>query len=805
MVNIVETRPGENAARLSKLENDGYYQEEQLHRTKHGDVWVDVSIQAIEGKGKRYGWVVLSTVITQRKLAEEALKRSEEFSTSLLENAPNPISVVNPDSSIKYVNPAFEKLTGFTSAEIIGQKAPYPWWPEESKKEFGDSFKKHLTTGTGRTEHNIRKKSGESFWVALNSAPIMYRGTLKYLLVNWLDITEPKLMEERIRKAAEEWRVTFDSINELIAVHDKNYKITRANKTFANTFKMKPEEIIGKTCYELFHGMKGPWPDCPFGKTIKSKKPVMAEFFEPSLGIHLEVITSPIFNEQGEVVYCVHIARDITERKQSEERLRESEEKYSKLVEHGNDGILFIQDGVIQYANSKMVEISGYSLDETLGKPFNDFISSEHKELVISRYKKRLAGEEVPARYEFDIIAKDGRRVNVEVNASLFEYRRKQAEMAIVRDVTQRKQAEEKVRESEERYRDLFENANDLIQSITPDGHFIYVNKAWRKALGYSEKEVASLTLWDIIHPDSIPHCKEIFQKVISGETSSIETIFVAKDGRSIYVEGNANNWSKGGKVVATRGIFRDVTERKATEEKLRQIDRMKSEFLSNVSHELRTPLQSISGFAKLLLRGQVPDPETQQEFLQIIDRESQYLGNLINSLLDMSRLESGRFEINKRLMPIRDTIIDAVKIFHGLARDKDITLSENIPEKLPEIEVDGERLRQVVINLISNAIKFSDPGSSVTVKAESRNGELLFQVSDQGIGIPEEAMTHLFERFYRAEDKLVRGGAGLGLYISKQIVEAHGGHIWAESQVGKGSTFSFTLPLNGKGGDARG
>ena len=120
-------------------------------------------------------------------------------------------------------------------------------------------------------------------------------------------------------------------------------------------------------------------------------------------------------------------------------------------------------------------------------------------------------------------------------------------------------------------------------------------------------------------------------------------------------------------------------------------------------------------------------------------------------------------------------------------------------------MEVDGERMRQVVINLLGNAIKFSDPGGSVTVKVEKQASDLLFQVSDHGIGIPEEAMKHLFERFYRAEGEMVRGGTGLGLYISKQIIEAHGGRIWAESKFGEGSTFSFTLPLNGKGGNGNG
>ena len=242
-----------------------------------------------------------------------------------------------------------------------------------------------------------------------------------------------------------------------------------------------------------------------------------------------------------------------------------------------------------------------------------------------------------------------------------------------------------------------------------------------------------------------------------------------------------------------------DITERKENEEKLRKIDQMKSEFLSNVSHELRTPLQSIGGFTKLLLAGQVPDPNIQQEFLQIIDRETLHLGNLINSLLDMSRLEAGRFQINRRPTPVRDIIIDSINSFHSLAREKDITLRENIPELLPEMEVDGERLRQVVINLLSNAIKFSNPGGLVIVKAEKRTASCCSRSPTTASAFKEADIKHLFERFYRAEGELVRGGTGLGLYISRQIIEAHGGRIWAESALGEGSTFSFTLPLNAK------
>jgi signal transduction histidine kinase len=245
---------------------------------------------------------------------------------------------------------------------------------------------------------------------------------------------------------------------------------------------------------------------------------------------------------------------------------------------------------------------------------------------------------------------------------------------------------------------------------------------------------------------------------------------------------------------------MRDITVRKEAEEKLRQIDQMKSEFLSNVSHELRTPLQSISGFTKLIMTGEVPDKETQQEFLQIIDRETVHLGYLINDLLDMSRLEAGRFQIYRKPADMRGVIIDSLQMFQSLAQQKNIKLTENIPAVIPEMEVDNERLRQVIVNLMSNAVKFSGPGTGIRVSVELNDNDLLFHVADHGTGIREENIKNLFQRFYREEGEVVSGGSGLGLYISRQIIDAHGGRIWAESKYGKGSTFSFSLPLNGKG-----
>ena len=243
--------------------------------------------------------------------------------------------------------------------------------------------------------------------------------------------------------------------------------------------------------------------------------------------------------------------------------------------------------------------------------------------------------------------------------------------------------------------------------------------------------------------------------------------------------------------------LNREITERKRAEEKLRELGRMKAEFISSISHELRTPLHSILGFTKLMLGDKVPDHKTQVEFLTIIGSQGEHLGKLIDDLLDVSRLESGRFEVRKQLLSIKDIIHDALESFYSLATEKGIVLSKKMPATLPSVEADGERLRQVMTNLLSNAIKFSPNGGEIIVKAEDRDDDLLLQVIDRGVGIPGKAIPHLFERFYQVESSMTRsvGGSGLGLYITKQIIEAHGGRIGVESKVNKGSTFYFTIP----------
>lgn len=232
--------------------------------------------------------------------------------------------------------------------------------------------------------------------------------------------------------------------------------------------------------------------------------------------------------------------------------------------------------------------------------------------------------------------------------------------------------------------------------------------------------------------------------------------------------------------------------------EQLKELDRMKSEFLSTVSHELRAPLHSIGGFMQLLLDDKVEDRATQREALETVARQTERLTRLINNLLDVSRMESGWLKLEKGPVQIRDVVREVVAEVRPMAEGRQIALADDTAPELPIVFADHERLAQVIRNLMHNAIKFTPSGGRIVISAAESEGNLVISVEDDGAGISGEAMPHLFERFYQADSSDTRraGGTGLGLYICRQIVIAHGGSIWAESEVGKGSTFHLGVPI---------
>lgn len=358
------------------------------------------------------------------------------------------------------------------------------------------------------------------------------------------------------------------------------------------------------------------------------------------------------------------------------------------------------------------------------------------------------------------------------------------------REIVERMRVEDALRRSEERYRDLFENAGDFIQMIAPDYRFLYVNRAWREAMGYSPHDLAALRMFDIIPEEHAARYRDTLQRAINGEdVGKFETEFVCKDGHRLAVEGSISPKREGGNLVWIRGIFRDVSHRK-------EIDRIKNEFIATVSHELRTPVTAIHGSLGAMSQGTAgPLSDRAKAFIDIAYKNSARLVRLINDFLDLEKMEAGRIEFKMsptKLMPVLQQAIDSNRSY---ADRFGVTLELKDSFDGAMVQVDPDRLMQVLTNLISNAAKFSPPGKAIEVAAVRQSPGVRVSVSDHGPGIPPDFRDRIFQKFAQASN-VEKKGTGLGLSISKFIVEKMGGTIGFHSEPGKGATFYFDLPL---------
>jgi PAS domain S-box-containing protein len=370
-----------------------------------------------------------------------------------------------------------------------------------------------------------------------------------------------------------------------------------------------------------------------------------------------------------------------------------------------------------------------------------------------------------------------------------------------------RRRAEEALKESEERYRDLFDNASDLIHSVRPDGTFVYVNHAWLRTLGYTAEEVGSLTIWDVLAPEHHDAYRAMFAASSEAAATGLrEAAFLARDGSRIEVEGTESCRFVDGVPAVTRAIYRDVTQRKRAEQALRQAKeqaeahaRAKSEFLANMSHEIRTPMNAVIGMTGLLL--DTPLSAEQRDFVETIRSAGDSLLAVINDILDYSKVESGRLELERHPFDLRDCIEQVLDLLAPAAAAKGLELAYAFVDDVPPVLVgDVTRLRQVLVNLVSNAVKFTERGEvDIAVGGRQRSPDeyqLYVRVRDTGLGIPADRIDRLFRPFSQVDASTTRqyGGTGLGLAISRRLTELMGGTMWVESEPGVGSTFHFTV-----------
>jgi two-component system, sensor histidine kinase and response regulator len=498
--------------------------------------------------------------------------------------------------------------------------------------------------------------------------------------------------------------------------------------------------------------------------------------------------------------------RHALDRSRGVEELRRSEERYRALVDNSL-GFIFTHDidGRLLSINPAAARALGYQPHEVIGRNLREFLPS----IAHAQYDHYLAliQRDTVNSGVMHLSRKDSRESIWEYTNSLqVESGKPSYVLGHAHDVTESKRSEKALRESEARYRDLFENSSDLIQIANPDGLIVYVNSVWKRVLGYEDEEVTGFSSFDIVHPSSRAKCFELFTRAVAGEKIDyFEATFITRDRREIAVEGSITCSFKDGEATSARGIFHDISERKLLETELHRtrdsaLDsaRLKSEFLSNMSHEIRTPMNGVIGMTELLLGTDLAD--NQRASGEAILASAESLLVIIDDILDFSKIEAGKLVFSSVDFSLAETLSEIMKTLAVRACAKGLELVYYAAPDVPDALVgDPGRLRQIIINLVSNAIKFTERGE-VVLRVEKLDHEndgtfLHFAVTDTGIGISPENQKLIFEPFVQADGSTVReyGGTGLGLSISSRLIEKMHGTIWIEGQVDRGSTFHFT------------
>ncbi len=748
---------------------------------------------------------------------------------------PQTVWETNKMGVFTYVNHYAETEFGYTYDEIVG------------KLTIADTVvpsERHLVVpktfegGVG-IEFTMLRKDGSTFTGLVHYSPIIKNNTFDGLQGIITNISEQKAVQEKLKESEEKYRLLVENQNDLVVKVNPEGEFLYVSPSYCKYFNKTEKELLGKSFLPLVHP----------GDQESTSAAMQALYTEPySCYIEQRVLAenewrwlswldTSILDEQGNVKEIIGVGRDITLQKNAEIKLNESNQRNSAILEAIPD-IMFVfnRNGVFVDCHTSKQELLLKSAEEFIGKSIDEtappYLAELNREKLAALFE---TGETQQYSYPIEING-----ISMHFDARMVKLGNDKA-LAIVRDITEQRRIEEALRQSEENYHTIFQLANDsIIIHDSATSEVIDANKVAINTYGLNTlDELREYGIWSD-PPYSIEEAQKWIQRTMHEGPQVFEWRSIKVDGTVFWEEVHLSMV----KLLGTNRIIamsRDITIRKSIESKLQRInkelkirteeyaalneeyaaqnqelqraklnaeesDRLKSAFLANMSHEIRTPMNAIIGFASLLDKGEI-NPDKQKQFAQIIRKRSSDLLKIIDDILDISKIEANQIVLQPQKGSIKALLNDIFEYSFSkteLNPKPEVRLGlVNQIGDIDEIVTDFGRIKQVLFNLIENALKFTKQGEIEIGCKRNDENSILFYVRDTGSGIPSDNITKIFERFHQAHNTKDPsfGGTGLGLAISKGFVELLGGKIWVESELGVGTTFSFTIPIDKKYG----
>lgn len=761
--------------------------------------------------------------VTERKLAEENLRESEELLSMHMKHSPiySYIKEVDPkESRVLKASENFKNIIGFSGGEIIGKTMTELFPADFAAKITADDWE----VVSSCKIREIEEELNERFYTTIKY-PINL-GNRNLLAGHSIDITEYKKTNKALVESRQMLEVIIDTIPARVFWKDKNLNYLGCNTFFAQDAGfMKPEDIIGKNDYAMSWSDQAELYHADDLLVIGSRKPKLAfeEFQITHSGDKIWCLKSkiPLKNASGEVEALLGVYIDITERKKAEVALMEAFQFNKQVIETSHEGIIvYGRDMKYQVWNPFMENITGISASELLGMYPLDVFPFLKDAGVIDIIKRAMKGEVCPAvEFQYYIPANGKKGWASDTSGPL---RNAKGEIigviSTVFDITESRLAEEKMKSINERFELAVATAGISVwerdiatEIIKIDDNF---NRIYGNILG--NYQIRFSDFMKFVHPDDLDKIRINYERAKeSNENTNYEFRIIRPNGDIRFIQSYIKIVKdKSGNPVKVIGINMDISESKMAaqeikraKERAEESDRLKSAFLANMSHEIRTPMNGILGFAALLKEAKLSG-KMQKDYIDMIEKSGTRMLNIIGDIMSISKVEAGQMDVNLSETNVNEQIEYIVKFFNPEADKKGLKLLSKIglPDEKALLNTDKDKLIAILSNLVKNALKFTECGF-IQTGYKLKGKYLEFFVKDTGIGFSIEHKEIIFERFRQIGETLSRNyeGAGLGLSIAKAYVEMLGGQIRAESQPGKGSEFYFTLPCKIKSNEKAG